>query len=652
MKIKISIISGLLLGLFLFSGCEDYLDVVPVNDITTIETEFEKREDADKWLQTCYVFLTYNSAEAQGDPAMFGADEFCGGDYARKNETSYVPALFIGDGLQMANNPYCNVWHKNQYFAALRYCNIFIDNIDKVYNMSDSEKKIWKAEVKAVKAYYYFDMMRRYGPIILVNQNIPANATIDEMQQPRRPIDEVVDTIVSICDDAMKDLPLRANSTQDRWYYFSKEGAATIKAMTLLYAASPLFNGASAFQNFTNKNGEKLFPAYDKEKWHRAALAIDEAIQICNEGGLKLIAGNVDRPTKMLNTMKDIEQTWDGLGYNNPEAIMMVKDQAEMLDKLTMIYSSSDFYDYYDDNSRGCLTAPISMVEMFYTEHGLPINEDRQWMVNKYQMSRETDERYRDVVPLNTEILSLHRRREPRFYADIAADRTFWYRKTSSSGSMASYGALLMQNRYNEACGTTSSRLDESMPQGLTGYWIKKQLNPEVAIPYYNRQVSGEQQPKIIWRLPDLYLASAEAWNEYLDAPDAHVYEMIDKVRERAGIPKVRDAWKSYAKNPDKVNTQAGMRSIIQQEWNIEFAFEGRRFWNLRRWMTAPNELNSPQKGWNVLAADEAGFYCNYQGPKVIWSKRKFVAPRDYFFPIRAEEVLISGVNQNLGWGE
>lgn len=143
---------------------------------------------------------------------------------------------------------------------------------------------------------------------------------------------------------------------------------------------------------------------------------------------------------------------------------------------------------------------------------------------------------------------------------------------------------------------------------------------------------------------------SAEAWNEYLDKPNQHVYDMIDVVRKRAGIPDVVTSWTSYAKHPDKVKTTDGMREIIHREWNIEFAFEGRRFWNLRRWMEAETTLNEPQRGWNILGKSDQAFYNNYQGPIVVWKKRKFDARRDYFWPIRAEEILVSGVKQNPGW--
>lgn len=638
----------------LITSCDDYLDVVPVNDITTIESTFEKRVDAEQWLQTCYVFMTIYSAEELHSPAYLGADEYCAGDYMRKNEVDYAEALGIGDGLQGSNAPLCNVWHKNRYFAALRYCNIFLDNIMHVYNMDDAEKKLWRAEVQALKAYYYFDMMRRYGPIILVNNNIATSASTDEMQLARRPITEVVDTIVSLCDQAMDVLPHRFRKSNDRIAYFNKEAAATVKALTLLYAASPLFNGAQAFSKMTNKDGELLFPEYDKERWHRAAVAADEAIRIARQGGIDIYSGTLNRPNTILNTIGDIEYTWIGPSmletWSNTEALMTIKNswagneqQGPPLQYMVAPYCTTG---EISNMSRGCLSAPINMVEMFYTDHGLPLNEDKAWMPNKYAISKENDERYRNVVAINENVLNLHRHREPRFYAMIAADRTMWYR--ASDQYYGQWEGREIMCRRGEWAGTSIKRIDENTPQALTGYWIKKNIVPELDWGWYCLFSGGA--PLIPMRFPDLLLASAEAWNEYLDQPDERVYGPLDLVRKRAGILPVRDAWTSYAKTPNKCRTQEGMREIIHQEWNIEFAFEGRRFWNVRRWMTAPLELNAPQYGWNILADDEAGFYCNYEGPKVVWKKRAFTAPRDYFFPIRAEEILISGVTQNVGW--
>ena len=98
------------------------------------------------------------------------------------------------------------------------------------------------------------------------------------------------------------------------------------------------------------------------------------------------------------------------------------------------------------------------------------------------------------------------------------------------------------------------------------------------------------------------------------------------------------------------MDSKEGMRGIIRQETNIELAFEGQRFWNLRRWKIAHEALNEKQYGWNILGEDARSFYNNFNGPVVVWSRGKFTVPRDYLFPIKAEEVLISGVIQNPGW--
>ena len=96
---------------------------------------------------------------------------------------------------------------KMNFYAIIRYCNIFFEEIDGVFNMPDDEKALWVAELKALKAQIYFELMRRYGPIVLVPENIAVNSEIEMMQQPRAPIDTCVNAIVKLLDEAMEVLP-------------------------------------------------------------------------------------------------------------------------------------------------------------------------------------------------------------------------------------------------------------------------------------------------------------------------------------------------------------------------------------------------------------------------------------------------------------
>lgn len=628
------------------SGC-NYLDVVPDNDIETIETIFEKRDQAENWFKYCHTFLMPYTASIISNPAYTGADEVVAGDFLRQQFSYNWAGFFIGDGLQMTADPYGNIWRKDAAYNAIRYCNTFLEKIWDVYNMDDSEKTLWSAEIKALKAHYYFELLRRYGPIILVPENIATNASIGEMKQPRRPVDACVEEIVALLDEAMKDLPPMKQKPTSRWAYHSLESAASLKALTLFYAASPLFNGNSAFANFTSKKGENFFnPTYDHEKWKRAAEATDTALMICLNNGKNLVSsGN----GSLRNIMSDIEESSLAKNFESNEAIFMIQYENRTLaswTKWTRPYFRSNDSDY-NDQLLGCIAPSMKMVEMYYTNHGLPIDQDREWdYTSRYQIGKETDSYYKNVVLLDTDsILRLHLRREPRFYAHIAADRCYFQRGINIHAQKD-----VVRAYQGERFGTLYSQISSSQTQNLTGYYMKKGSRSTLSNTDYKNAFSNEEACVLI-RLADLYLMKAEAWNEYLDAPDKeHVYDPLNAVRTRAGIPTIEEAWENYSRNPDKIKTREGMREIIHREWDVEFAFEGRRFWNLRRWLTAEKELNTKLYGWIITGKTQRQFYNNFEGPVVVWSKRQFLAPRDYLFPIRSEEILISGCEQNPNW--
>ena len=155
-------------------------------------------------------------------------------------------------------------------------------------------------------------------------------------------------------------------------------------------------------------------------------------------------------------------------------------------------------------------------------------------------------------------------------------------------------------------------------------------------------------------RLAELYLNVAEAWNEYEGPNGAHrkqIFDRLNAVRMRAGIPTVETSWGRYGINPTKYNEQAGLREIIQRERTIELMFENHRFWDVRRWGTAITEgWNDKPQGWQVTGETWQEFSNNWQGPVIVWNKAVFNPSRDYLFPIKSEEVMISGIVQNPGW--
>jgi hypothetical protein len=145
-------------------------------------------------------------------------------------------------------------------------------------------------------------------------------------------------------------------------------------------------------------------------------------------------------------------------------------------------------------------------------------------------------------------------------------------------------------------------------------------------------------------RLSELYLMYSEALNE-LGGYSAATTEWINKVRDRAGIISVEEAWDLYSNTPGYYAQKENLRKIIHHEFAVEFAFEGHRFWDLRRWREAHVALNAPVRGWDILQEDPSAFY----RPVLMYNQR--FTMKDYLWPIKLSEMQINrNLVQNPGW--
>ena len=146
-------------------------------------------------------------------------------------------------------------------------------------------------------------------------------------------------------------------------------------------------------------------------------------------------------------------------------------------------------------------------------------------------------------------------------------------------------------------------------------------------------------------RLSSLYLWYAEALNESDESSVNKIFEYVDLVRARASLPGVVESWTNFSTDPGKYNTKAGRREIIQQERLIEFAFEGQRYWDLRRWMRAHTEVPKPITGWNLLESNASNYYTEK------YLRTPSFRIRDYLTPIGENEMRRNpNLVQNYGW--
>ncbi len=613
---------GLLCTLVLcLASCKKFLDVVPDN-VATIDNAFTMRAEAEKYLFTCYSYLP-SSADLSGNPALLAGDEFW---MVRPYSTSEVPWQ-IAQGFQNANNVYMSQW--SYYFKALRDCNIFLDNIHKVVDMRPSEINRWVAEVKFLKAYYHFVLLRMYGPIPVIDKNLPISSTAAQTQIPRQHVDTVFNYISNLLDTAAAGLPEIIADRSTELGRITRPIALAIKARVLATAASPLFNGNTDYNGFKNYDGSAMFnPVYDAGKWKKAADACKAAIQQCESVGMVLYSFNQlgfnlsDTMTRQMSIRNSTCEQWNPeIIWNNPNTNTreMQRQAMPRLDPARIA----------NESVVGSVAPTMKMAELFYTDKGVPITEDKTWDYAGRLQLRTATHAEGELIQEGYTTASLHFNREPRFYADLAFDGAVWMMQKKTFHIESKAGQW--QTRKN------------IYDNNVTGYFAKKLINWKNEI----LEGQGVYIESYAWpemRLADLYLLYAETLNE-VAGPGPEAFQYIDKVRARAGLPGVQTSWLNYSRQPAKCQTQDGLRQIIQQERQIELAMEGARFWDLRRWKKCMDELNKPVAGWDVGQSDPVFYY------RVRTLYRQSFQVRNYFWPLDNWDLLNNPkLVQNFGW--
>ncbi len=625
-KIKISLLTFLATVL---GSCANFLDIVPDN-VATLENAFTMRNTAERYLFTCYSWLP-NHGSLTNDPSSFA-----GGEMWTIYPYVTIEAFRLARGEQGIVSPLLNYWDGlvggKGMFKGIRDCNVLLENIHSVPDMQADEKLRWEAEAKFLKAYYHFWLLRMYGPIPLIKENLPINSGLEEVRIRRQPVDEGFAYIVELLDEAIPLLPREISNTASELGRITAPAAMAIKAQILLYAASPLFNGNKDYANFKDSQGNPFFDqTYQVEKWKKAADACREAIEAAHAAGHRLYYFQpgfgqllTDTTITQMSIRNSVCDRW------NPEILWANSNSLPNQPRLTpRTWDPSRSI----SATNGRYGPTLGLVNLYYSKNGVPIEEDKEWdYAGRFDLKVGTKaDKYNIKEGYTT--AALHFDREDRFYAGIGFDGGIWY----GQGRFDDNNTFFIEGKAGQAASVLLA--DAHSP---TGYWAKKLIHFQNVIEVSSYSVVWYTWPII--RLSDLYLMYAEARNES-GGPDAETYQYIDLVRARAALPGVEEAWSTYSVKSSKHLTKEGLREIIQQERQIELAMEGHRFWDLKRWKTAMTELNKPVSGWDIRQKEALAYYRE----SVIF-KPEF-KQKDYFFPIR-ENSLIENRNlvQNPGW--
>lgn len=592
----------------LLTSCVDYLDKEPDTELT-LPMVFEDKTRIEGWLANVYSHVPdpyWGYARKLGWDIL--SDDMTASERWRQWDWKVIPML-LGEWTPSTD------WDGN-YWARLpqliREANIFIENVHPLpeQGISATEVTYMKAEMRFMIAYYYYLLSNTYGPVpFKPNYIAPTDFNLADLMEGQRPYYEVVDWVDKELKEVAEILP--AKYTEARKY-----GRATsimclaVRARMLLFAASPLVNGNPDYANHKNKDGENLFSTTeDKSKWAYAAQACKELIDAAEAAGHKLYTEN--NPDGTIDPF---------MSYQNLFLTRYDEGNTEIL----FARPGGSEYGEYEKHATpaasggsGGLGVTQSLVDAFFTENGLPINDDSEYVESGFSGSDET----RDNTVWDTEVnggaitksgtYNMYCHREPRFYITVSYNNSYFTQE---------------KRLFNFFNGSADNPHTHDAPQN--GYLIRKKISPDLNV----KQGTYKYRPGIVYRLGEAYLNYAEALNES-DPGNVEILYYLNKIRERAGIRQYTTGATDENYIHVDLNDQAEMRKLIRAERRVELSCEGIRYDDLRRWKEAENVLNGDFYGMNFSGKDQSSFYVRTPYLKRVYKKAY------YWFPIHQSEM-------------
>lgn len=465
----------LTLAAMTLSSCNDLLDLRS-NGTITMDEVFTDANRTRGYLNACYQYLPGTSVNVGSftDDAVNSGESNAGSSYD----------YWYNSGLTSSNFAYYNwegsVWF--HYFQAIRKCNVFIANIDEATaDITSNERAGWKAQAEVLRAFYYLQLMKRYGQVPLILEDIGTNH--DYSGDTRASVGAIATQILADCDAAL------ATSDSDdfswapisnQWNIMTKAIAHAIKSETMVFAVSPLLDDGT----FTK----------------------EQALEVCATSLRQLL----NHDYRLWTTSTDEYNAYASYFLYNPDDLRAQDKETIFGGIRVAVWSGCGLPIVSGQSSAGSCPSQdlVDAYEMANGEVAITGYSDADHLKPIINTASGYDESKPYVG------------RDPRFYATI-----FYNGSTRGSDVVSVYPG------GNCALNSTSVRYTH------TGYYMRK-----YAANNSNRNVNADGYMRVM-RLPEIYYNFAELAYQ-VNGPDVSVSaagmsarDAVNAVRNRAGMP-------------------------------------------------------------------------------------------------------------------
>jgi hypothetical protein len=496
---------------------------------------------------------------------------------------------------------YTGLWDENHWtggrfknmtwanaYKNIRACNLFFEKIEDAPFDDEDLKNRLTGEVHFLRAFLYHNLVSLYGGVPLITK---AYGLGEDYLVIRNSYEESINYIVSEANAAADFLPLVHDSANKG--RATKGAALALKSRTLIYAASELYHNTSWAAGYSNT---ELIGYVGGDRTARYQAAKDAAKEVMDLGIYSLYKGD--------------PSPGDSTALNYSE-LFLQKETEEDIFVGFFLQKTDQGWDNYNP---GLYNGPNGY-------HNWGGNTPNGQLVDDYEMEDGTKFDWNNPEHK----ANPYANRDPRFYATILYEGAKWRKRPADIVDKDPEGVIQV-GYWEKADGTTIAGLDtrkspiEDWNGTYTGYYLRKFMDPAVDAQYFKQDI-----PWRFIRYAEVILNYAEACIGLGQEDEAR--DHINMIRRRAGMPDITDSGQELVER-------------YQNERKIELAFEDHRYFDVRRWMIAP-QAYSDVEGVDVrYALNSDGTYAkpDFNVIKTGIQERDW-KDRGYFLPIKLDEI-------------